>query len=61
MFYISSFPFPQWMRPVHKKSLDDFGVSDAILLGDANSSQTSIKCCDLACDVKPLPLKIVKI
>ena len=30
------------------------------LAGNANSGQTSIKCCDLACDVEPLPLKIYK-
>ena len=37
-------------------SIDDFGVSDAILLGGANS----IKCHDLACDVEPPPLKNCK-
>ena len=36
--------------------INDFGVSDAILLGGANSGQSSIKCCDLACDVEPLLL-----
>ena len=40
---------------------DDFGVSDAILLGDANFGQTSIKCRDLACNVETSPLKIVRI
>ena len=35
--------------------LVDFGVRDAILLGGASSGQTSIKCCDLACDAEPPP------
>ena len=35
---------------------DNFGVSNAILLGGANFGQTSIKCCDLASnDESPLP------
>ena len=33
--------------------IDNFRVSDAILLGGANSGQTSKKCCDLACYVEP--------
>ena len=37
--------------------IGDFGVGDAILLGGANSGQTSIKCRDLVCDVEPPPLK----
>ena len=41
-------------------SIDDFGVSVAILLGGANSGQTSIKYYDLACDVKPPRLKNCK-
>ena len=41
-------------------TIDDFGVSDAILLGGANSGQTSVKCRDLACDAEPLPLKNCK-
>ena len=40
--------------------IDDFGVSDAILLESANFGQTSIKCRDLACDVEPPPLKNYK-
>ena len=32
-------------------------VSIAIVLGGANSGQTSIKCCDLACDAESTPLK----
>ena len=40
--------------------INDFGVSDAILLGGANSGQSSIKCCDLACDVEPLQLNNYK-
>ena len=43
------------MLPVRKcrgkLSIDDFGVSVAILHGSANSGQTFIKCLDLACDV----------
>ena len=46
---------------VMKKLINDFGVSVAILLGGANSGQTSIKCCDLAYDVEPGPLKFVTI
>ena len=38
----------------------DFGVSDAICLGGANSGQTSIKCCDLACNAGPPTLKNCK-
>ena len=30
----------------HEFRIDSFGVSNAILLGGANSGQTSIKCCD---------------
>ena len=41
-------------------TIDDFGVSDSILLGGANSGQTSIKCRDLACDVEPPALKNYK-
>ena len=40
--------------------IDDFGASDAILLGGANSGQTSIKSCDLTCDVEPTLLKHCK-
>ena len=40
--------------------IDDFKISKAILLGGANSRQTSIKCCDLACEVEPPPLKNCK-
>ena len=40
--------------------MDDFGVSDAIFLEGAYSSQTSIKCRNLACDVEPTPLKNCK-
>ena len=41
--------------------MDDFGVSDAILLWGANSGQTSIKCRDLAYyNVEPLLLKNCK-
>ena len=36
------------------------GVSVVIVLGGANSGQTSIKCSDLACDVELRPLKICK-
>ena len=42
------------------KSIDDFGVSDAILVGGANFGQTSIKYRDLACGVEPPPLKRCK-
>ena len=41
--------------------IDDFGVSDKILLGYSNYDQISTKCRDLACDVEPQPLKIVRI
>ena len=41
-------------------TIDDFGVSDTILLGDANSAQTSMKCLDLACDDESPPLKSCK-
>ena len=41
-------------------SIDDFGVSDVILLGGANSGQTSIKFRDLACDAEPPLLKNCK-
>ena len=37
--------------------MGDFGVSDAILLGDANSGQTSLKYRDLVCDVETPPFK----
>ena len=37
--------------------VDYFEVSVAIVLGGANSGQTSIKCCDLACDAESTPLK----
>ena len=33
--------------------IDDFGVSNAILLRGANSGQTFIKCCDQAYNVEP--------
>ena len=36
------------------EQIEDFGVSDAILLEIKNSS---IKCEDLACDVEPMSLK----
>ena len=39
---------------------DYFGVSVAIMLGGANSGQTSIKWFDLACDVESRPLKNCK-
>ena len=32
--------------------MDNFGVTVVILRGGANSGQASIKCCDLACDVR---------
>ena len=38
-------------------SIDNFGISDAVLLGGANSGQISIKCRDLTCDVEQPPLK----
>ena len=39
----------------------DFGVSTAILLRGANSGQSSIKCCDLDCNIEQQPpLKIFK-
>ena len=41
-------------------TIDDFGVSDTILLGDANSVETSMKCLDLACDDESPPLKNCK-
>ena len=41
-------------------TIDDFGVSDSILLGGAISGQTSIKCPDLACNVERPPLKNYK-
>ena len=41
-------------------SIDDFGVSNATLLGHANSDQTSIKCHDLTCDVELMLLKNYK-
>ena len=41
-------------------TIDDFGVSDTILLGDANSVETSMKCLDLACDDESPPLKKCK-
>ena len=37
--------------------VDYFEVSVAIVLRSANSGQTSIKCCDLACDAESTPLK----
>ena len=40
--------------------IDDFGVSNAILLGCANSGQVSVKFRDLVCDVEPPPLKNCK-
>ena len=42
------------------ESVDDFGVSFTILLGEENYGQVSIKCLDLACDVELAPLKICK-
>ena len=42
------------------ESVDDFGGSFTILLGDENYGQASIKCLDLACDVELAPLKICK-
>ena len=46
---------------IKKLSIDDFRVSDVILLGGANSDQNSRKCRGLACDVKPVFKKIVRI
>ena len=40
--------------------IDNFGVSDAILLGGATSGQTSMKGRDLACDIELSPLKNCK-
>ena len=40
--------------------MNNFGVSVNILLGAANSGQTSTKCCDLACDVELQLLKNCK-
>ena len=37
--------------------VDYFEVSVAIVLEGANSGQTSIKCCDLACDAESTSLK----
>ena len=56
------FPLLFWFSwcvefPHASSSIDNFRVSDAILLGGANSGQTSIKCCD----VEPRPLNIVGI
>ena len=37
--------------------LDDFEVSNTILLGSANSGQTSAKCCDIPCNVGTIVIK----
>ena len=46
----------------HETGTDDFGLATLSYSGvqGASPGQTSIKCCDLACDVEPLPLKNYK-
>ena len=39
------------------RTIDDFGVSDFILLGGTNSGQSSIKCSNLTCNVETPSLK----
>ena len=49
-----------FQKKIKNPSIEDFGVSVAILPVGANSDQTFIKCCDLACDVESLSLKNCK-
>ena len=42
-------------------TIDDFGVSVAILFAGASSGHTSIECRDLACGVESPPLKVVSV
>ena len=49
------------LQHIHlSNTIDKFRVSDPILLRSANSGQTTIKCCDLACNAEPLLLKNFK-
>ena len=43
-----------YVKQVTVFNIDDFGISEAILHGGANSGQTSIKCRDLACGVRTI-------